>query len=101
MKHKWKVSEAPTGRYRSFERRSWPSADYENGKPAAFIQCVDEYQPGRVKTRSHAPLLLRIADYSVTPFKWRLVTAQYNTISELKVGLIKILDKYPHFIPKE
>jgi hypothetical protein len=38
MKHTWKVSDNPTGRYRSFERRGWPTAEYENGDNAARIR---------------------------------------------------------------
>ena len=29
MKLIWKVAEAPTGRFRSFDKRGWPSATYE------------------------------------------------------------------------
>ena len=39
-KVKWKVASAPTGRYRSFERRGWPGADYEGDIPAASISMV-------------------------------------------------------------
>lgn len=58
MKIVWKVTEAPTGRYRSFERRSWPTAYYgsTDGKPAAFLECEDAYVPARVREGAHAPI---------------------------------------------
>lgn len=56
MKIVWKVAEAPTGRYRSFERRGWPTAYYGSteGKPAAFLDCDDQYVPASVRAGAHA-----------------------------------------------
>lgn len=66
MKYKWKVDPPPIGRYRSFERRGWPTAYYcdENESCAAWIMCEDKYCPADVKTGKHKPLKLHVADYS-------------------------------------
>lgn len=65
MKTKWKVQEAPTGRYKSFERRGWPQLLYEDGKLAASIQCDDDYSFARARIGKHAPLTVLIYDYSL------------------------------------
>lgn len=41
-KLKWRVDPAPTGPYRSFSKRAWPSADYPNGATAGYIINVDK-----------------------------------------------------------
>jgi hypothetical protein len=59
----WHVAPVPTGRYRSFERRGWPTANYgKHGLIAASISCDDEYYPSDVREGKHAPLTVRIAD---------------------------------------
>lgn len=63
----WKVAEAPTGMYRSFERRGWPVAHYADGSVAACISCEDDYCPRDVREGKHAPLTVRVADHSFTP----------------------------------
>lgn len=108
----WRVQSAPTGKYRSFERRGWPHAYYEDGAPAAMITCDrDEYVPSRVKTGEHAPLRVHIADHSVrrgkSPeeaakypgFIWRRLTGQCKTLDEAKALAEQALDKFTNFKP--
>lgn len=109
MKHKikWKVAEAPTGRYRSFYDRSWPSAEY-NENPIARLECDDEYRPADVKTGNHAPITVYVADWSVretnplgSAFVWKKSKVKANTLKEAKEMVDKILIDYPHFLPKD
>lgn len=108
MKLKWRVSDVPTGRYRSFERRGWPSADFTNGDTAVGLYCKDEYRPADVKTGNHAEIVIRIADYSEPSnketgagFTWRQLKKRAATLAEAKELASKFFDKYPQFLPKE
>jgi hypothetical protein len=102
----WRVSLAPTGRYRSFERRGWPTARYE--KPdliAAAISCEDEYYPRDVRGGKHAPLTVRIADYG-TPngnclWSWRKLKGTFATLDEAKSAFARVLAALPQIAPKE
>jgi hypothetical protein len=103
MKLKWKVAEAPTGRYRSFEKRGWPSAYYvDNGNNAAVaIYCEDEYRPENVKIGKHAVLEVRIADWSVEhAFKWRTLKQRFATLQEAKETVTKFLEANPKYWPE-
>lgn len=101
MKIKWKVSPAHTGRYRSFETRSWPTADYPNEITAAAIYCENKYAPWRVKENNHKELTLMIADHSTTPWHYVKAKQKFKTLQEAKNGLLIILKAHPHLIPKE
>lgn len=98
--YKWKVSEPPTGRYRSFERREWPHAKYETGQPAAMLYSEDEYNPSDAATGNHNPLTLRVADYSQTPFKWRKAKGQFSTLQQAKDAFDSIVKANPGIVPK-
>ena len=108
MKYKWKVDEPPTGFYRSFERRHWPSAHYVGGSPAAWLTCEDEYVPANVKEGKHAPLTLTVADYSITPTKenprpWarRNHKTKFATLEEAKQAFKLLLQTHPELMPKQ
>ena len=100
MKIKWHVAAIPTGRYRSFERRGWPSAEYADGRIAAWITCADDYYPPDVRAGTHAPLILRVADHSIQPFKWRKMIVTFRTLAEAKVGFEKLLAQHPELAGK-
>lgn len=99
MKLKWRVDPAPTGRYRSFSRRGWPSADYANGECAACIVSVNdvEYTPANAKAND-MQLKVKIACWyvckedGVLTFKWRNSIAIYNSLAEAKAAASKLLD---------
>jgi hypothetical protein len=106
IKLKWRVREAPTGRYRSFEKRSWPDAEYSNGDPAFCIRCKTQYIPARVKTGDHLPLKLLVADWSIdrkdgrASFEWRRFKAEFKTIPEAKKAALEFINKHPEMMPK-
>ncbi len=96
MKLKWKVGEAPTGRYRSFEKRGWPCADFADGRCAAMIQCDDSYVPAAAREGNHAPLSVYIADYSAgKSFKWRKLKLTAATLDEAKAIAANFWSKRP------
>ncbi|MCR4319786.1 MAG: hypothetical protein NUV74_05545 [Candidatus Brocadiaceae bacterium] len=101
MKIKWKVSAISTGRWRSFYPRRWPMAQYEDQTPCASIYCEDGYVPSLVKTENHAPLVMMIADYSITPWKWRKVKITFKTLQEAKDWLSAYLAGNPSTTPKD
>jgi hypothetical protein len=109
MKFKWKVAPAPTGHYRSFESRSWPSAKYPNGQPALLIRCeTDEYVPSKVKNGDHGVLSVCIAQYygkkdrnQLGTFAWRTLKARFATLDEAKAAGEKFLNGHPEYHPKE
>lgn len=101
-KYKWKVDEAPTGPYSSFQCRGWPSAIYQNERQdlCADIQCKDDYTPHRARSGQHAPLTLRICDHSVTPFKWRTLKARYATLLDAKAALAVFIEAHSEVCPE-
>lgn len=106
-KLKWKISEAPTGRYRSFEHRPWPMALYPDGQLAAQIVCEDSwhrsYKPRVAKSGEHPPLTLHVFDYSdgVQVRHCRKAKTRPKTVAEAKELLVKTLTNHSHFIPTE
>ena len=101
----WKVDEKSTGKFRSFERRAWPSAEYANGNYAVAILCDNEYVPADVRDGKHGPLTLRIADYSrpsnvQSGCGWTPVKSakQFATLKEAKAAAVEILLACPQLM---
>lgn len=103
MKIKWKVQEAPTGRYRSFHHRGWPIAEFENGSYAATLYCVDDYIPRRVKQGDHAPLVITVALHGKTVEGHGLITASLKkraeTLIEAKALVAAFYKAHPEHVP--
>lgn len=102
-KFKWRVDEAPTGPYRSFQARGWPSAVYKNVRQdlAGDIQCGDDYTPARAKGGRHAPLQVRVCDHSVHPFKWRSLVGQHVDLATAKAVLASFIAENPQVLPAD
>lgn len=102
-KYKWKVEKAPTGPHRGFANRGWPSAFYKNAGEnlCATIECSDDYTPYRAKHGGHAPLTLRIADYSsrAKSFHWIKLNAKCATLADIKQQLEDYLESNPRIMP--
>lgn len=101
MRLKWKVGEAPTGRYRSFAHRSWPMAyDMDNpDKVIAYIVCEDSYVPRDAEDGRHAPLTIRVACYSdrEVGFDWKALKGQSATLKEAKERAWRFAQANPSF----
>lgn len=114
---KWKVDPAPKGRYRSFDVRAWPDAEFKkSGRPAARLTCVDkqtghgvEYRPDEVKAGIFKGLFhVFVAQHhpekdwpKLGGFTWRHCTAQAATLDEAKALAEATLLKFKHFWPEE
>lgn len=110
VKFVWVVGTEPTGRYRSFERRSWPTAHYahKDKEPAAQIYCEDSYVPRLVKTGQHAELKVVIYDYSVpsntttgSGFTRRALKQRFKTLAEAKKAAEDFLVQHQQYRPTE
>ncbi len=102
MKFTWRVSPAPTGHYRSFERRSWPSAWWADGSALAIITCVDSYEPQFARSGRHAELWVLVANRDVDhdrygAFRWRRLPKPASTLAEAKRLLEDFLAANPQF----
>ena len=97
MKLKWKVDPEPTGRYRSFEGRAWPSAEYVDGRLAAFIVCSEDYRPRYVKTGNHPELAVKLYDYSGAERVTKVLKARFATLAEAKAATAACLAANPQF----
>jgi hypothetical protein len=97
----YRVADKPTGMYRSFEHRGWPSGNYAGtDEPAVHISCEDDYVPWRVKTGEHAELTVRVADHSAKPcWQWRTLKKRCKTLQEAKDLVETFLAQFPQFIP--
>lgn len=105
MKLTWRVQEAPTGQFRSFHYRGWPSAEV-NGKQAAIIRCADSYVPRNAKTGKHSPLKVAIADHRALSnpggggFCYRTLSGEFATLPEAKAAAERFLTANPHFLER-
>ena len=95
VKLKWKVAGAPSGLYRSFQRRRWPTAYYPDGRVAASFSCEDDYVPSLVRQGKHGPLTVLIADHSSKPWRWRKAKVTAPTLAEAKSIVLHILERNP------
>lgn len=105
MKYQWKVDPPPVGQYKSFSRRGWPTAEYEDGQPAAWMTCEDEYRPACVVVGNHKPITVYIADYSQPdgncPWKRRRLRDTFATVHGAKEAFAMLMKSRPETQPKE
>lgn len=107
IKLKWKVAPVPTGKYASFEKRSWPDCWYENDQPAASLSCPDEYVPSKVKEGNHQAITVRIAfwfpEYSKEhgSFQWKKLMKMFADIKEAKLAAETYVKNHPEIWPPE
>lgn len=79
MRIKWRVGEKPTGPYRSFFFRSWPTG-WVNGHLVFAILCEESYVPARALEGAHPPLQLRQYRRSITPEEIAKHGSRYSVI---------------------
>lgn len=101
IKIKWKVDPAPTGRYRSFEKRGWPRAEYDDGQLAASIICESDYIPRNVKEGKHADLKIIIYDYSSGKRVMKSLKLTERTLQGVKDRVKIFLNNHKEYQPKE
>lgn len=100
----WRVSEASTGRFRSFDRRSWPTASGANGAIRFCLSCDDEYVPMNVRDGNHGPITIRVAMKNPPElraqkggFSWRTLKARAATLAEAKDICKRFVDSHPNW----
>jgi hypothetical protein len=104
VKIKWKVQEAPTGRFKSFHYRGWPLAETETGDVVFGVDCKDDYVPAKVKSGNHEPLRLRVAvrNNREVGFDWATLKRDFATLSELKEAAKEFATRRPEvFVNKK
>lgn len=89
IKYRWKVAPEPTGRYRSFEARGWPTAETSDGALICTIFCRDPYRPRQVALGQHGELTVRVrfaCDNPITQgrFRWVTLKRRCGTLAEAK-----------------
>ncbi len=106
LKLKWKMAEPPSGRFKSFHKRGWPTATkHGTDIPMVSIECEDSYTPDRAKTGEHAELIVRIADWTKPTdptqarWRWRTLKARFTSLEDAKAAAKKFLDITPEFWP--
>lgn len=101
FKLKWRVGLVPVGKYRSFERRAWPTADYPEERTAVALYCEESYTPALARAGQHSEITIRVADHSVSPFVWRTLKRRAQTLDEAKQIAEKFIEQHPEYRPKE
>ena len=99
---KWQTQPAPTGRYKAFDKRGWPHADFNGTEfTAAAIYCDDDYRPSNAKLGHHAPLTVRVADYRADgkSWEWRTMKNRPATLDEAKKQAAQFFEKNTHWLP--
>jgi len=88
LKLVWKVGSVPTGRYRSFEKRSWPNAYFsgaDNAGAAASIDADESYEPRHRKMNDVGfDLTVRITIVTDQGWEWRTLKKKARSINEAK-----------------
>lgn len=102
----WRVYPPPTGKYRSFEHRTWPSATYKSGLPAVQLICDENYSP-RVARQDGLSIKIGLADWSNpsnkqtgSRFTWRYLVQRASNLNQAKMMAIKFLQNHQEFHPK-
>lgn len=97
----WRVGTKPTGRYRSFEHRSWPRAEWPSGECAANIYCEDDYTAPRARREQpHAPLRVNVAVYDETgKWRWATLKGRPPNLDEAKQLVNKFFTLFPEKRP--
>lgn len=109
MKIIWRVADPPTGRYRSFENRAWPSATINDpdGDSLGALYCDTGYDPKRVKTGDHSEITVRVADHrphqdpNRGAWTWRTLKKRAATLTEAKELVEQFYKVHPDWLPSE
>jgi transcription elongation factor Elf1 len=107
LKLKWKIDPPPTGRFRSFQTRGWPSAHYLDGNPAIHLFCDEEYS-GRTAKANGLEIRIQVADWSApsnketgSGFTWRQMKQRGTSLTDARAKAEAILAAHPEIWPKE
>jgi hypothetical protein len=95
-KLKWRVGEKPTGLYRSFAERAWPSAELPNGHIAAILEASEAYA---LRVAETTELRVRVADRSAgSTFVWRTLKARPVGVKAAKALVARFFEAHSEFL---
>lgn len=98
----WRLGEKPTGRYRSFSQRSWPTGTWKSpeGPMAAKMADVENvgYHPS-VAENSHLKVWIAKHHEVGAGFDWLLLKTRPYGVVEAKRLVEKFYADHPEMIP--
>lgn len=107
---KWKNGASPSGPYRSFQKRAWPSATDQQGNTAAHLDCDASYNASLAEDSGQYDITVRVADWTndnngrpdptKSAFEWRRLTKTFKNVKDAKKAAEDILTKNPHFLKR-
>lgn len=105
IKLKWKNADAPTGRFRSFHKRGWPSATIKDSDDlmVAMISCEDAFSAAAVKEKRHGELKVSIADWrrptdpDAGRWVWRTLKTRFADLVAAKAAAKHFIDSHPEY----
>lgn len=98
----WRHGEKPTGPYKSFQTRRWPSAFHHRADgPVAVHLLSEENVSYHVSIADSTKLLVRVADHRKSPWTWRQLKARPLGLDEAKTLVKKFFEANPDWVPKE
>lgn len=85
MKIKWKVAPKPTGQYRSFEKRGWPSGFIDDKAAFSIVSPSREGYSQKPLEPLHLYVAIWRLQLSGLPtFDWRKVKGEFSSVEEAK-----------------
>ena len=102
VKIKWEVSPAPTGRYKSFQRRGWPVGRLDAGN-SVILFCKDTYVPANIKTGNHSEITVMVDVWNDAYGNLKRVTLKKSaaTLKEAKEVAASFFNANPQYIAKQ
>ncbi len=107
MKIKWTVGNAPTGMYRSFQHRSWPTAEDEHGNVIAQMRHPKSYTAALAVYAGENAITVYIADWynamaevrdkNKPAFEWRKLKKNFNCVGDAKRAVATFFKTHPEF----
>ena len=96
----WRVGEKPTGPYRSFHYRSWPSASYpdKDGRLVAYLHAGHRvsYHPSEAETTI---LTVRVMNYKDEKPEWRQLKIKPVGVTAAKELVAEFFKQHPDWLP--
>lgn len=99
----WKNGDKPTGRYRSFAYRSWPTATIGRDGPmlASMNPATNDRSNIRESYSSHiaetTTLIVRIADHRADTWKWVQLKGRPVGVTAAKALVVAFFERNPDY----
>lgn len=102
MKIIWRVGDSPTGMYRSFSQRTWPSAADENGNAIAAMYHGESYTAQLAADAGENRIQVAIADWSDKKhgaFTWKTLKQRFSDVKSAKAAVANFWEAHPEYHP--